>query len=780
MTRVRWDATTSPVAFAAGLAALLTALTLAACGGGDAASPPTEPPPTPEASASPVAGDDQIADAGAAVAVPPAVRVERGGRPLSGVSVTFTVAAGGGTVAGSATTTGDNGVATVGSWRLGSAGQNVLRAIVAGVSARPVEFRATARPPGTGSGREWTVMVYLAGDNNLAIAGVQDLDEMEAAGSDDRVAVAVEAEFSPSHLQRAGCASPACINRPNYDTFRYAVGATGNTRRGPDGPTIDIGNRDMTQAAELRDFVRWAKATYPARRYALVLWNHGGGYTGLIEDVTSAGSRLMSLDDVRAALGEAGGVDFLDFDMCLMGGYETLAKLNGLAGVVKFSEESVPGAGNPYKDILKALRANPTASAGGVGGVFADQFHQSYRNDRASTTVSVYDMAGFAGFERALDALATDLRTGLTRLAPAIGQAASASQKFSYPFLTDLGDFADSLDARVGDATVRSRVAQLRAAARSPSFRLRSYARNGSDRTAGAVARATGLHVLLPSGGSGDQLPATGPASFAAYKALYPGKPWTLFLEDWLRGNVTRTLLDQGEARFESYLVWDEDAVAGNADVDVWIVEPDGKIYIPFLGSVTPNGRLTDDSRDDGTFYEGYLTNRHIQLGRYKIYASLYADPQGIRPEYNLAYRFGQTTAFTWFLEQNGRLTKDRSWLDDPNPTLDKVESGAYTDLRLVAPLDVTPSRAGGMDATPAGGASASLRMGAASTFADAAASTDSGLTGAAPRLTTEQLRTVRQLLLARGRDRAAGSTTRGARVRPAVPFLPRPTDGAR
>ena len=83
---------------------------------------------------------------------------------------------------------------------------------------------------------------------------------------------------------------------------------------------------------ELRDFVQWAKTTYPARRYALVLWNHGGGYTGLIEDITSAGSRLMSLEDVRVALGAAGGVDLVDFDMCLMGGYETLAKLNPQIG----------------------------------------------------------------------------------------------------------------------------------------------------------------------------------------------------------------------------------------------------------------------------------------------------------------------------------------------------------------------------------------------------------------------------------------------------------------
>ena len=46
---------------------------------------------------------------------------------------------------------------------------------------------------------------------------------------------------------------------------------------------------------------------------------------------------------------------------------------------------------------------------------------------------------------------------------------------------------------------------------------------------------------------------------------------------------------------------------------------------------------------------------------------------------------------FEWFLEENGRLSKDRSWLNDPNATIEKIDQGAYTDLRPVALLDKTP-----------------------------------------------------------------------------------------
>jgi adhesin/invasin len=86
------------------------------------------------AAATVVAGADQTAVAGTAVATPPAVRVtDSSGNPVVDVAVTFTAATGGGSVAGGATRTDAGGVATVGSWTLGTtAGPNTLAAAVQG------------------------------------------------------------------------------------------------------------------------------------------------------------------------------------------------------------------------------------------------------------------------------------------------------------------------------------------------------------------------------------------------------------------------------------------------------------------------------------------------------------------------------------------------------------------------------------------------------------------------------------------------------------------------
>ena len=76
------------------------------------------------------AGDGQSASAGTAVSTPPSVIVtDANNNPVPGVSVTFTVASGGGSVTGSSATTDASGIATVGSWTLGAtAGTNTLMA----------------------------------------------------------------------------------------------------------------------------------------------------------------------------------------------------------------------------------------------------------------------------------------------------------------------------------------------------------------------------------------------------------------------------------------------------------------------------------------------------------------------------------------------------------------------------------------------------------------------------------------------------------------------------
>jgi hypothetical protein len=117
-------------------------------------------------------GDGQTAPAGAAVPVPPSVRVtDAAGNPVAGVSVTFAVASGGGSLAGSGTVATDGGgIATAPTWTLGpAAGTNTLTATSSGLTGSPVTFTATATVEATPVAR-----IVTFGDSNTDYGYVSD------------------------------------------------------------------------------------------------------------------------------------------------------------------------------------------------------------------------------------------------------------------------------------------------------------------------------------------------------------------------------------------------------------------------------------------------------------------------------------------------------------------------------------------------------------------------------------------------------------------------------
>jgi adhesin/invasin len=113
------------------------------------------------------AGNNQTATVGTAVAIVPSVIVrDASNSPVAGVTVTFAVATGGGSVTGGTATTDASGIATVGSWTLGTtAGSNTLTATSAGLTGSPLTFTATGTPAPA------TQIAINAGNNQTATVG---------------------------------------------------------------------------------------------------------------------------------------------------------------------------------------------------------------------------------------------------------------------------------------------------------------------------------------------------------------------------------------------------------------------------------------------------------------------------------------------------------------------------------------------------------------------------------------------------------------------------------
>ena len=159
----------------------------------------------------------------------------------------------------------------------------------------------------------------------------------------------------------------------------------------------DLGSVPMTDPNTLSGYIRWCAANYPASRYELILWDHGGGsVSGYGYDEKFAASGSMDLAGLDAALKD-GGVkfDFIGFDACLMATAETALTMASYADYLVASEETEPGVGWYYTDWLTAFGADPSLPTIQIGQKIADSFVEvcAQKCRGQSTTLSVVDLA---------------------------------------------------------------------------------------------------------------------------------------------------------------------------------------------------------------------------------------------------------------------------------------------------------------------------------------------------------------------------------------------------
>ncbi len=159
----------------------------------------------------------------------------------------------------------------------------------------------------------------------------------------------------------------------------------------------NLGSVSMTDPATLAGYIRWCAERYPASRYGLILWDHGGGSaSGYGYDEKFASSGSMSLVGLDSALKSAGiKFDFIGFDACLMATVETALTMSQYGDYLIASEETEPGVGWYYTDWLTALGENtsiPTIELGQkIVDSFIDTCAQKCRGQL--TTLSLVDLA---------------------------------------------------------------------------------------------------------------------------------------------------------------------------------------------------------------------------------------------------------------------------------------------------------------------------------------------------------------------------------------------------
>lgn len=362
--------------------------------------------------------------------------------------------------------------------------------------------------------KNWTVMVYLSGDNDLSEECVWSLKEMYRATVSPSVGLVVQIDPKGSGPLRFDVGR--FFEKNASKNSSQAKSQAGQTRSlqaevavlgGKDGVLFGRGNRlprlsvsghrtshrrrpggerdDMASPEMLRRFVLDCRNTHPADHYMLILSGHGGTALGHSFLLDRFPPRAMSMSDVTKAIKNTRGkedpigkmIDIIGMDSCGMGMAEVGYELRGCADYFVASEGFEQNTGWPYHKVLEILNnATPELEPRAIASQIVEA-HTNYYADflmaGISTDIAACDLKKSEKLVAEVKRLAEILKDALPdntgevynkygeglepqqrMTSDAIILAHWRAQSYGFERQTDLSDFCDLLQKGTEDPVV--------------------------------------------------------------------------------------------------------------------------------------------------------------------------------------------------------------------------------------------------------------------------------------------------------------------------------------
>jgi hypothetical protein len=412
----------------------------------------------------------------------------------------------------------------------------------------------------------WTVLGFLAGDNDLEGAASADIKEMERVGSrpgDLEIVVQVDraADYDGS-------------NDDWQSTRRYYITRSTEYPRVTSRLLADLGETNTGDPRVLEEFLDFGVSSFPSERTALVIWNHGSGvyvpaamlaHSGAPSrrEVTSRATprlrrtvfhttreALLNLDPQRRGIAydDRSGdcldnrelqrvlatahellgrpVDVVGMDACLMTMLEVAWQVRQHARVLVGSEEIEPGDGWPYGEILGDLAAKPGMTAGELGATIVRRYVDSYMEFDQNVTQSAIDLRRLEPLVDAVDALARAMLARLPRagFGGAVYTAWRSSLRFFDNYYVDLHAFAGALAAASDADAVRRACVEVQRVIEGKGVESPILAEG---HFGAGMADARGLSIYFP--------PFRDPSPFYQELDFARRTRWSEFLDTYLR-----------------------------------------------------------------------------------------------------------------------------------------------------------------------------------------------------------------------------------------------------
>lgn len=353
------------------------------------------------------------------------------------------------------------------------------------------------------NGVKWTFMVFMNGDNNLEDAALDDINEMKTVGSTSNVDIIVQLD----KYSENGC-------------WRYKI------NQGSAQLLQTLGELDSGNPNTLRDFINWAMTNYPASRYVLVIWDHGGGWRRRAQEAVKGisyddhGNFINSIELADVINSISRPIHIVGMDACLMAMVEVAYQIHGNSYLMVTSQETEPGDGWPYDTILGDLTSNPSMYFYDFVTTIVDKYMDSYSS---GVTQSALNLAYTGTLVNYCNDLAQALRNYISSNPGAKDQIISiinTSQSYYYNDYKDLYDFARRIKDGINNTAVDN-------AAQAVMNTINSFViAEGHSGT--ALANSHGVSVWLPN--NSNQF-SSGKNSYALLKFAI-NTVWDEFLDD--------------------------------------------------------------------------------------------------------------------------------------------------------------------------------------------------------------------------------------------------------
>lgn len=416
---------------------------------------------------------------------------------------------------------------------------------------------------GGGAQTPWTVLVYMAADNELG-----DLNRLPNPESNIKRQWESLVSIAPNYA--------STITIVTYTDF-YNDGSTKicNISVNP-AQCEERGEKNSSDPAELQNFVSTALNSYPAENTMLIFATHGHGVVGVGFDQSVADdAAVMTPNQVRKALVDAGvgsslpKFDIIFYNACLMATLEVAADSAPFADYLVASS-NILWVVNIYQELLDTIVAQASAPAEVAKGIVT-----AYTNRVASkvsggvySNLAAFDLAKVGPLVGAVSNLGTALDGALaSETTPAtkrslINAARSAAQVYDSSgnnLLDSIYDDDGKSIAREEDAFVDIRhfaqlvvnggpaeatdEAQAVIAATNNGFIIASQQKSGPNGPGGAnlaMDNASGFGVYFPNGSMAGRQATYNQAylfdrNFETYNAT---SNWDNFLRTYINATI--------------------------------------------------------------------------------------------------------------------------------------------------------------------------------------------------------------------------------------------------